>query len=100
MPKQPRPSSSWALVVRVEYDNKVGRLGKLTSAIGRVGGDIGSVDLVESAQGRIVREITVNARDEEHEHQIVRALRALSWVHLVSVQDRTFIAHRGGKIAV
>jgi malate dehydrogenase (oxaloacetate-decarboxylating) len=100
MPKQSRPTSSWALLVRVEYDNKVGRLGKLTSAIGQVGGDIGSVDLVRSTQGRIVRDLTVNARDEEHEHQIVRALKALSWVHVASVQDRTFIAHRGGKISV
>ncbi len=100
MPKQGRPSSSWALIVRVAYDNKVGRLGKLTSAIGRVGGDLGAVDLVESAPERIVRDLTINTRDETHERQVLTALRSLPWVRLLSVQDRTFIAHRGGKIEV
>ncbi len=100
MSKQPRPSTSWAIIVRVSYDNKVGRLGKLTSAIGRVGGDIGSVDLVESGPHGIVRDLTINARDEVHEHEIVTAIKALSWVHVLSVHDRTFVAHRGGKIEV
>jgi len=100
MSKQPRPSSSWAIVVRVAYDNKVGRLGKLTSAIGRVGGDIGAVDLVETGPHGIVRDLTINARDEAHEREILRAIKDLAWVRVISTHDRTFLAHRGGKIEV
>ena len=100
MSRQVRPSSSWAIIVRVAYENKVGRLGKLSSAIGRAGGDIGAVDLVESGPQGIVRDLTVNAHDEGHEREILSAIRTLSWVKVLSVHDRTFVAHRGGKIEV
>jgi len=36
------------------------------SAIGETGGDIGAVDLVESHRDRIVRDITIKARDSVH----------------------------------
>jgi malate dehydrogenase (oxaloacetate-decarboxylating) len=100
MKRQGRPSSSWAIILRVEYDNKVGRLGALTSAIGRAAGDISSVDLVDVVRGRIRRDITINARDHEHEHEIVETIKALSWVKLLAITDRVFLAHRGGKIVV
>jgi malate dehydrogenase (oxaloacetate-decarboxylating) len=100
MRKRGLPSSSWSVVIRAEYDNKVGRLGQLTSAIGRAGGDIGAVDLVESVRGRIRRDITINARDQDHEREIVESVRAIPWVQVVTVLDRTFQAHRGGKIEV
>ena len=42
------PSASYSLTVRVRLANRPGMLGKLTSAIGKAGGDIGAVDLVEA----------------------------------------------------
>jgi malate dehydrogenase (oxaloacetate-decarboxylating) len=94
------PSASYSLTVRVEIRNRPGMLGRVTSAIGDAGGDIGAVDLVELSRDRVVRDFTINARDESHGHTIVVALRQLDGVRIVNVSDRTFLMHLGGKIRI
>ncbi len=46
------PSASYSLTVRVEIRNRPGMLGRVTSAIGDAGGDIGAVDIVELLRDR------------------------------------------------
>src|SRR5262249_20745560 len=94
------PSGSYSITLRVEIKNRPGMLGRVASAIGNAGGDIGSVDLVESLRDRIVRDITVNARDSIHGQQIVTRLPRGTGVRVVNVSDRTFLMHLGGKIEV
>ncbi len=69
-------------------------------AIGEAGGDIGAVDLVESTRDRIVRDITINARDSDHGQRVVAQLKKTSGVRVVNISDRTFLMHLGGKIEV
>ena len=57
-------------------------------AIGRAGGDIGAVDLVESSRERIVRDITINSRDSDHGQQIVNRLKRVTGVRVVNTSDR------------
>jgi malate dehydrogenase (oxaloacetate-decarboxylating) len=45
MPVILSPAESYSILMRVEIQNKVGMLGKVASAIGEAGGDIGAVDL-------------------------------------------------------
>ncbi len=94
------PSASYSLTVRVEIDNEPGMLGKITSAIGKGGGDIGAVDLVEVGKRTITRDISFKASGEQHGQQVVERLRALEHVRVVNVSDRTFLMHIGGKIEV
>ena len=47
------PSASYSLTVRLQITNKPGMLGRVASAIGDAGGDIGAVDLVESGRDRL-----------------------------------------------
>jgi len=94
------PSASYSLTVRVEIDNEPGMLGKVTSAIGKGGGDIGAVDLVEVGRRTITRDITFKASGESHGQQVVERLRALEGLRVVNVSDRTFLMHLGGKIEV
>jgi malate dehydrogenase (oxaloacetate-decarboxylating) len=75
-------------------------LGKVTSAIGKGGGDIGAIDLVEVGKGTITRDLSFNASDERHGQQIVERLRAIEGVTVLHVSDRTFLMHLGGKIEV
>jgi malate dehydrogenase (oxaloacetate-decarboxylating) len=95
-----RPSASYSITMRVEIQNRVGMLGKVTSAIGKAGGDIGAVDIAGFGKDTILRDITVNARDEVHEKSIAAAVGKLPGVQVVNVSDRTFLAHLGGKIVV
>ncbi len=94
------PSASYSLTVRVEIRQRPGMLGRVTSAIGTAGGDIGALDLVETTRERVVRDITINARDSEHGQEIVNSLRGVAGVRVVNVSDRTFLMHLGGKIEV
>src|SRR5881296_3098324 len=94
------PSASYSVTVRLEIDNKPGMLGKVTSAIGKAGGDIGAIDLVEVGKTTITRDLSVKASDERHAQQVVEKIRAVSGVRVVNVSDRTFLMHLGGKIEV
>jgi malate dehydrogenase (oxaloacetate-decarboxylating) len=49
---------------------------------------------------RMVRDITVAARDEAHGQEIVARLERLDGVRVVNVSHRTFLVHLGGKIEV
>ena len=94
------PSASYSLTVRLGIKNRPGMLGRVASAIGEEGGDIGAVDLVESLSSAIIRDITIKARDSVHGQQIVNRLRHVAGIRVVNVSDRTFLMHLGGKIEV
>jgi malate dehydrogenase (oxaloacetate-decarboxylating) len=94
------PSASYSFTVRLEIRNRPGMLGRVTSVIGDAGGDIGAVDLVEVTRERVLRDITVKARDSSHGHAIIDRLKALAGVRVANVSDRTFLMHLGGKIEV
>ena len=94
------PSASYSVTLRVEIQNRAGMLGRLTSEIGRLGGDLGAIDIVSAGKGVMVRDITVNCRDNQHARQLVEALNTLDGFRLVHYSDRTFLMHLGGKIEV
>ena len=91
----------YSMTVRVEYTDSPGMLGRVASAIGGAGGDIGAVDLVEIGRDRITRDITIGARDPDHAQAIIEALRqAVPGLAVRSASDQVFIAHVGGKIEI
>src|SRR6266545_3241939 len=94
------PTASHSLTVRLTIQNKPGMLGKVTSAIGKGGGDIGAIDLVEVGRNTITRDITFKTSGERHGQQVVERLRGLEGAEVVNVSDRTFLMHLGGKIEV
>lgn len=94
------PSPSYSVTIRVEIENRIGMFAKIANAISQAGGDLGSVDIVGSMKGKIIREITVNARDENHESELIRAISDIDGVSVLHVMDGTFAAHQGGKIGI
>jgi malate dehydrogenase (oxaloacetate-decarboxylating) len=93
------PVASYSLTVRLRIFNAPGMLGKVTSAIGAEGGDIGGIDIVEAGR-ETTRDITFKASDEAHGQRITERLRGIEGVTVVHVSDRTFLMHLGGKIQV
>ncbi|MGD0280752.1 MAG: NAD-dependent malic enzyme [Dissulfurispiraceae bacterium] len=94
------PSPSYSITIRAEIVNRIGMFAQLATAISNTGGDLGSIDIVRAEKGKIVRDITANAQDEEHEKRIVKAIKNISGVKVLRVMDRTFTAHEGGKIEI
>ena len=96
----PHPSASFAFTARCRIVNRPGMLGRLASAIGKLGGDIRAIDIVRVDRGAIVRDVTVLAADAEHAQGLVTAMTGVAGVDVLEYSDRTFLAHLGGKIEV
>ena len=96
----PSVSAQYSVVVRVELDARQEPLGKLTAKIAESGGALQGVDLVPGAggEGKRVREFTIDARDQRHWEQIMRAIGSTRGARVLSYVDRTMAMHRGGKI--
>lgn len=75
-------------------------LAQVLQAIAQVGGNLGDIQLVEQTRQLMVRDLTVNAASAEHADQIVLALKTLTEIKILSISDRTFNLHRGGKITI
>jgi malate dehydrogenase (oxaloacetate-decarboxylating) len=94
------PSPSYTITLRLDMVNQVGMFGKIATVIGEKNGDIVAVDIVRVGKGMIVRDFTVNARDDAHEKDIVDAVKKIHGVRVIHVTDRTFLQHLGGKIEI
>jgi len=94
------PNPSFSLTLRIQLPNQAGMLAEVTQAIGSAGGSFGQIDVIEQTRKLMTRDITINASSAEHAETIVAAVRALDDIKVVSVYDRTFSLHRGGKISV
>ena len=95
-----QPSAGNMLTLRVSLQRVPGTLGKLTSALGAAGGLLDAIDIIEHQPHSIVRQIQVETRGEAHGLEVVAAARAVEGVQLLSVSDRVFDRHIGGKIEV
>jgi malate dehydrogenase (oxaloacetate-decarboxylating) len=93
-------SPSYSIAIRLEIDNRIGMFARIATEIGSAGGDLISVDIVRVEKGKTIRDVTVNARDEDHEKEIVKSIKHIRGVKVIRVMDHTFIAHLGGKIEI
>ena len=94
------PNASYSLTLRVKIQNKPGKLGEITTAIGKAGGDIEGIDIASVGKDFLIRDITVNAYSETHDQQIVDSLRNVDGIEVINISDRTFLMHLGGKIEI
>ena len=94
------PSAGNTLTLRVSLQRIPGTLGRLTSALGAAGALVDTIDIIDQQGDVIVRQIQVETRGDEHGREVVAAARAVSGVELLSVTDRIFDRHAGGKIEV
>ncbi len=94
------PSAAYSVCIRVEIDHRPGTLGRLATAIGEAGGNIVALDIVDGTGNRIVQDVSVDARNDDHVEEIRKVVQALDGVTVRDVRDRTFMLHQGGKIEV
>jgi len=94
------PSVSYSFTMRLAYPNQIGMLARIAGVISKHGGDMGAVDIVASDSKSMTRDITVRARDTEHQEELIARVRRLPGVKVIHVSDRVFLLHLGGKIAI
>ncbi|CAB4555366.1 MAG: NAD-dependent malic enzyme [Actinobacteria bacterium] len=94
------PTAAFSITLDCQLHNVPGALGKLCTAIGDAGGNIGALDGFDVRGPVLRRNLVVHCRDVDHQQQVVAAVQALSEVTLVDWWDRTFKMHEAGKIHV
>ena len=94
------PSPGYSILMRLEILSKPGMLGKVTLAIGKAGGDIGAIDIIEFGKGTVIRDVAVDVSDVETGQRVVEEVKKVRGVRVLNVTDRTFRIHQGGKIEV
>jgi malate dehydrogenase (oxaloacetate-decarboxylating) len=86
--------------MRIELRQLPGAFAQVAAAIGLQGAILGAIDLVRVDAGGVTRDVTVACIDAAHAERVVAAVKALEGVKVVSVSDRTFLMHKGGKIEI
>lgn len=94
------PSPSYGITIRAKYENTIGSFSRLAATIAQAGGSLGEIEIVEVEGNDIIRDINVDCANEEQAKWIAAAVRLLPQVEIISVTDRTFHMHLGGKIEV
>src|SRR3954463_1932023 len=95
-----QPSASYSFTMRIELPQTPGAFASVAGAIGTEGAMLGAIDLVRVDQRGVTRDVTVSCVDASHGERVVAAIRALQGIKVVSVSDRTFLMHKGGKIEI
>jgi malate dehydrogenase (oxaloacetate-decarboxylating) len=87
-------------IVRVVNSTEIGTFGRLLTAITVVGGNVGSIELLNESSHQVVRDITIFADDEKHLELILEAIRRNRGTKLLDVRDEVMALHLKGKIAM
>lgn len=95
-----KPSPGYSITVRLEIPNVVGNFARIAQAIASAGGDIRDIDIVKVTKDIIVRDVSINTRGENHEKEIIKAIKKLKDIKILKVIDKTFQVHEGGKLSI
>jgi malate dehydrogenase (oxaloacetate-decarboxylating) len=84
--------------LRCKNANIPGTLGKLTTAIGRAGADIGNVSTVHMGHHYTVRDIEIVIEGKERLAQVVSEISQIPDVSVLQIRDDVLELHKNGKI--
>ncbi|QFU77791.1 NAD-dependent malic enzyme [Halioglobus maricola] len=93
-------SASNSIILRLRIQNIPGILASVVAEIGKAGGNIGAIDIVQYEQECVVRDVTVETTGSEQIDSIEKKLSGLEGIEVLHVSDRVFVMHLGGKIEV
>ena len=86
--------------IRLELVNKPGVFASVASLIAKAKADLGAVDIVKVAEGKIIRDITFDVASQKDVDKILKGLGKLKNVKVIAISDRILLLHLGGKIQV
>ena len=92
------PYSNYRMSVRLELTQRPGVFAILATLLAEEGASIGAVDMVSATKTKVVRDITLDTKSEEHAQRVLDQLGKLPDVKVLSASDRIFMLHLGGKI--
>ncbi|MFB5189456.1 NAD-dependent malic enzyme [Alicyclobacillus fastidiosus] len=92
-------ATALSIIIRLQLAEEAS-YSDVATAIGEADGDIIAVDVIHVSKNSVIRDITVNVRNHEHQVRVEDSLRKRNGIKVINVSDRTFLVHLGGKIEV
>lgn len=86
--------------IRLMIKDSPGYLGRLASAIGSLGANIGDLKIVRYGMEYNTRDLTVFVDDEDHLEAVLEAIGKVEGIIISDVIDLVLELHKGGKISV
>jgi malate dehydrogenase (oxaloacetate-decarboxylating) len=86
--------------VRVSNDQVPGTLGRLLTAMGEAGADVGELRLVQQTSRRMIRDIAFFVENEAQLEEVLAAVAANPGTQVLAVRDEVLELHQKGKIAI
>ena len=77
------PYSNYRMAVRLELTQRTGVFAQLATAIADEGARLGAVDIVSATRTKVIRDITLDVKSEEHGEQVLHRLNNLPDVQVV-----------------
>jgi len=93
-------NASTNIIIRLHFQKNLITFSEIAKVIGEVGGDIIGIDVISTSKSQTVRDITITVKNQKHGQNVMDVLGLLKGVKVISVSDRTFLLHLGGKIEV
>ena len=90
------PYFNYRLAVRLELTQRPGVFAIVANLMAEEGASIGAVDMVSATKTKVVRDITLDTKSEEHAQRVLDRLGKLPDVKVLSASDR--IPHSGWPI--
>lgn len=87
-------------ILRLQVTDKPGYLAKIATILGELEANIGEISIVSQGPDYLVREISLQLKDEEHLKRIVAGIGKLDGVIIDDVTDPVELLHEGGKIGM
>lgn len=86
--------------MRLRVTDKPGYLGSIATKLGELRANIGEISIVNQGPDFLVREITLQLKDEVHLAAVLDGIGKIQGVTVVDVVDPVQSLHEGGKIAM
>lgn len=87
-------------ILRLQVTDQPGYLAKIATILGELEANIGEISIVSQGPDYLVREISLQLKDEEHLKRIVAGIGKLDGVIIDDVTDPVELLHEGGKIGM
>ncbi|WP_047150336.1 NAD-dependent malic enzyme [Aneurinibacillus tyrosinisolvens] len=93
-------TSGTSAILRLEMDPQKVSFVDIATAVGNEQGDIVAIDVIESSEATTVRDYTINTKTQAQVNEVVKSVGEIPGVKVLTVSDRTFLMHIGGKIEI
>lgn len=93
-------NASMNIIIRMHIQKGLVTFSDIAKVVGETGGDIIGIDVISTGKTQTIRDITVTVKNQQHGQEVMDTISSMNGVKIISVSDRTFLLHLGGKIEV